>query len=818
MAELTKTLSLPVAGMTCDHCVGTVRKALEAVPGVRSAEVKLAEGRAEVTTENGAVDADRLKAAVEAAGYEVPSDGVAAKAPALVSIGMPPRRDQDLDLSIGGMHCASCVARVETALAKVPGVSEARVNLATERARVAFDPRKVSFDRIAEAVSVAGYSAKIVENDGAGALRRERGQQVQYWQRRLIVGVIGTVPLIILGLGPMLLPRAFGHGAWIGWAMLAIATPLQVYLGGPYLKGAWDRLRHGSSNMDTLIALGTSTAFGYSLVQLLRGHGHDAHFFMDAGIILTLITLGKYLEVRSKGVAGEAIEKLLDLAPKTARVVRDGKEADIALADVIKGDLVRVRPGESIPVDGEVVEGDSSVDESMLTGESMPVTKFPGDRVTGATMNADGTLLVRAQRLGSESALEGIVRLVREAQGSKAGIQRLADTIASYFVPAVLVIAFVTFLGWGFATNDWARSTLNAAAVLIIACPCALGLATPMAVAVATGRGAGRESSSATRAAFERMNRIKTVVFDKTGTVTEGKPRITDVQAVPGWDRGEILRLSAAVEASSEHPLARAFREHADGTKAANFRAERGRGVSAEVDGHKVLVGSRRFLTESGVAEITTDATSWQSSGETALLVAVDGRNVGGIAISDTTKPGSREAIDALRAMGVEVYLMTGDTRETAEAIGKSVGLASTNLLANITPGGKASYMEGFRKDHNRVAMVGDGLNDAPGARRRRRGDRAGHGHRRGQGGGRRGDRFRRFAGGPPGVEAGPGHVAGDPAESLLGVRLQHRGDTRGRARVLRTIWADGRGRGDVVELGHGRDAFGLAGGRVFGR
>ncbi len=464
------------------------------------------------------------------------------------------------------MHCASCVARVESALGTVPGVKEARVNLATERASLLVDPQTIREEQLAEVVARAGYSARRAEYDpmqGAESLRNERAEHVAFWRNRLIVGIALTVPLAILGLGPMLIPALFGHAAWIGWAMLVLATPLQLYLGAPFYLGAWQRLKQASSNMDTLIALGSSTAFAYSLYDLLAGssHGHLSHFFMDAGIILTLITLGKYLEARSRGVAGAAIERLLDLAPKTARIVRDGREQAVPLAEVRRGDRVRVRPGEAIPVDGTVIEGSSSVDESMLTGEPIPADKEPGDRVTGATMNGDGSLLIEAQRLGRESALEGIVRLVREAQGSKAGIQRLADTMAAYFVPAVLAVALLTLLGWGVLGGSWSAGVLNAAAVLIIACPCALGLATPMAVAVATGRGARAGLLVREASAFERMDRITTVVLDKTGTVTEGRPRVTDVFAVPGWNNDRVLKLAASAESGSEHPLARAVVE-----------------------------------------------------------------------------------------------------------------------------------------------------------------------------------------------------------------------------------------------------------------
>jgi Cu+-exporting ATPase len=749
MAVGTDVIQLPVQGMTCNHCVGTVRRALEEIPGVQSAAVDLAANRAEVTLDPTQVDRARLKSAIEAAGYRVPEDGMDAPAetPALVAIGAHPwpvpepapaptpipgsdsaAAPEEWNLAIGGMHCASCVARVEDALASVPGVAEARVNLATERASVVVDRERVREEQLAAAVARAGYSARRAELEpgaGADSLRRERDVQVSYWRNRLIVGVLLAVPLVVLGYGPMLAPSVFGHAAWVGWTMCGLATVMQVYLGGPYLRGAWARLKQGSANMDTLIALGTTSAYGYSLVQLVLGHAHDAHYFMDAGIILTLITLGKFLEVRSKGTAGAAIERLLDLAPKTAHLIGPDGERDVPLAALERGRRVRVRPGETIPVDGVVVEGESSVDESMLTGESIPVVKRPGDRVTGATLNGDGTLVVEAQRLGRESALEGIVRLVREAQGSKAGVQRLADRIASWFVPIVLAIAAVTLLGWGLSTGDWGRAVLNAAAVLIIACPCALGLATPMAVAVATGRGARAGLLVREASAFERMDRLTTIVFDKTGTLTRGKPAVTDVFTLPGRDRERLLHLAAAAESGSEHPLARALvasvgRSQGQAAAVSDFQAVRGGGVRARVDGHAVLVGSERFLEESGVDPLGLEdaAFALEEQAKTVLRVAVDGHAVGLIALADTVKPHAREVIDELQRWGADVYMVTGDNPATALAIAAEVGLSSGRVFADIPPDGKAARIEELRRrkgqSQRRVAMVGDGLNDAP--------------------------------------------------------------------------------------------------------
>ena len=667
---MPETLTLPVAGMTCQNCVGTVRRAIEGVPGVQSAHVTLHPGQAEVSVEPGRVDPDQLKAAIASAGYSVPEARQPAPVPQLVAIGpispetSPP---EEWNLAIGGMHCGSCVARVENALKSVPGVTDARVNLATERAGVVVDPNRVKESDLASAVAAAGYSARRDElkpGQGADSLRRERAEGVAHWRGRLVVGVALTIPLILLGYAPLLFH--VGHASTaIGWTMFALASVLQVYLGGPYILGAWRRLKQRSSNMDTLIALGTTTAFGYSLAGLLAGHAHDAHSFMDAGIILTLITLGKFLEARSKGTASAAIERLLDLAPKVARVIRDGREIDVPLGEVVKGDRVRVRPGESVPVDGRVIEGESEVDESMLTGEPVPATKRPGDRVAGATRNGDGTLVIEADRLGSESVLEGIVRLVRDAQASKAGVQRLADTISSRFVPAVLLVALATLLGWGLLRDDWEHGVINAAAVLIIACPCALGLATPMAVAVATGRGARAGILVREASAFERMDRLRTVVFDKTGTLTEGRPTIVDVHAFEGMSEAELLRLAAGAESGSEHPIARAFAAHRDASPVSDFRATRGGGVSATVGGRRVVVGTRTYVRNSGVdiRADESDEAGLQIRGSTVLFVGVDGKPAGMVRLADAIKPGAAEVLDRLRRSGQDVVLLTGDSR-----------------------------------------------------------------------------------------------------------------------------------------------------------
>ena len=722
MAHATTTVEIPVSGMTCDHCVGTVRKALEALPGVEAARVDLAGGRAEVDLDPALADRAALTRAVEAAGYSVPDSGaevVTNGSPAAPAPAPNPAADEEWNFAVGGMHCASCVGRVEAALQSVPGVKDARVNLATERAGVRVDPSKADESALAAAVASAGYSVRrseLAPGAGAESLRKERGEHVAYWRRKLVVGVVLTAPLVALGYLPV--HRWIGHWPAVGWLMLPLATVVQIDLGWPYLVGAWKRLRQGSTNMDTLIALGTSTAYFYSLQQLLAGDPHLAHFFMDSAIILTLITLGKYIEARSKGTASAAIERLLDLAPKTARVLKGGSEIELPLAEVKAGDLVRVRPGETIPVDGDVVEGASGVDESMLTGESLPVEKNPGDRVTGATLNGDGTLLIRAQRLGRESALEGIVRLVREAQSSKADVQRLADKISSWFVPVVLAVAALTLAGWGVFGASWDEGLLNAAAVLIIACPCALGLATPMAVAVATGRGARAGLLVREASAFERMSGLDAVVLDKTGTLTEGKPTVTDVFVPSGReaDRKTVLRLAAAAEWRSEHPLAKALTPYNDGAVVTEFQAVRGAGVRAKVDGQLVLVGTDSMLSENGVdpKRLADAAMVWEGEAKTVLRVAAGGIALGAIALADTLKPNARRVVEQIRRGGAEVYLVTGDHPATARAVGNALGIGSDHVFARVSPEGKAEKIASLKSRGGRVAMVGDGLNDAP--------------------------------------------------------------------------------------------------------
>jgi Cu+-exporting ATPase len=738
--------------MTCSHCAATVERALRGVPGVAEAQVDLGSCQATLRLRPDAqVAREQLAEAVASAGYRVPDtaeSGVTTNVDSsLVQLGtlrpgarletarpksepphQPRRASQPtvLDLEIGGMHCGSCVARVESALRSVPGVREANVSLASQRARVVASGPAVDVSALQTAVAAAGYTAAPAadwSDDPAAAvaaLRSARAAEVASWARRLQIGVILTLPLLVLGIGPMLVPSWSGwsHSPTVALTAFALATLVQLNLGWPYILGAWQRARRRSANMDTLIALGTTTAYSYSLYHLIRGDLHQTHYFLDAALILTLITLGKWLEARSRGLAAEAIERLLDLAPKTARRLdASGEFEDVPISALRIGDRVQVRPGESIPVDGVVLEGESTVDESMLTGESIPVTRRVGDRVTGATLNGDGTLIIEAQRLGQESVLQNLIRLVRETLASKAAVQRLVDRVAEVFVPVVLAIAGITLLGHGLIRKQWEPAVLNAAAVLIIACPCALGLATPMAVAVATGVGARHGLLVRNASVFERFAQLRLVVFDKTGTLTRGRPEVVDTLALDPFSRDSLLQLAGSAEQPSEHPLARALAAYAGSATAEDFRAARGLGVSARVSGRTVLVGSETWLHHAGISTdaLREVALDWEQSARTVLFVAIDGQPAGLIALADQPKPEAPEAIRLLRHRGLRVAMISGDNRPTAEAVALQVGIETTNVYAPVQPDEKLTRIAELRREAGgRVAMVGDGLNDAP--------------------------------------------------------------------------------------------------------
>jgi Cu+-exporting ATPase len=627
-------------------------------------------------------------------------------------------------LGVEGMHCASCVNSIEASLRATPGVTDANVNLATEEAAIDYEPARVSTGDLLAAVERAGYSGRPLGDESAAEEeteqeRRSRAELRTLRARFVVAALAGAVLLLMTFVWSPVGERASM------WLMLAIATPVQLWAGWPFYAGAWQVGRHGSADMNTLIAMGTSVAYLYSLVATVApgvfaeaGELPDV-YFDTAAVIIALILLGRLLEARAKAGTTAAIKKLMGLRAQTARVVRDGEEFEVPIEQVEVGDEVIVRPGEKVPVDGEILDGRSTIDESMLTGESVPVDKGPGDEVIGATINRAGSFRFRATRIGSDTALAQIVRLVEEAQGSKAPIQRLADRVSAYFVPAVIGTALVAFAAWLLAGSSFTAAMLALVAVLIIACPCALGLATPTAIMVGTGRGAEMGLLVRSGASLETAKGLDTIVLDKTGTLTRGDPRVTDVVATGKLDRDAVLGAAAAAESRSEHPLGEAVvgaaRERGlELSDSEDFQAEIGHGVSATIGGRQVVVGSARHLREQGIdsGPLAAEAERLEGEGKTAVRVAVDGEPAGVIAIADTLKPEAPDAVAELRRLGVEVAMLTGDNRRTAEAIAEQAGIE--RVLAEVLPDDKVGEIRRLQEQGRRVAMVGDGINDAP--------------------------------------------------------------------------------------------------------
>jgi Cu+-exporting ATPase len=621
-------------------------------------------------------------------------------------------------LSVQGMTCASCVARVERSLKKVAGVERASVNLATERAVVRYDPLQVGAAEMVAAVEKAGYNASPRAEESleeAAELQEDqerRARRIEYVKQRdmLIFSVLSSIPVVITGMFFMSSPHAIHF--------LAIFGLIVWYVPGNQFHAlALKSLRHRTAEMNTLVSLGTTAAAAYSIYILFRDGLRAQTYFEVAAVIITLVLLGRFLEARARGRTSEAIRKLVGLQPRTATVLRGDIEAQVPIASVLPGDLLLVRPGEKLPVDGVVVDGESAVDESMLTGESLPVEKRPGSTVIGATLNGQGVLRFRATRVGRQTVLAQIVKLVEEAQGSKAPIQALADRVAGVFVPVVLGLALLTFLGWWLLTGNLVHGLLNAVAVLVIACPCAMGLATPTAIMVGTGRGAEKGVLVKGGTALEQANRVTTVLLDKTGTLTQGKPSLTDAVSLNGLSREQMLHLAAAAERGSEHPLGRAVAQgvgdHASAAVSA-FRSVTGQGVTATVDGTRVLVGKPQLLGTAGVdfSLALPQMAKLEQLGKTAMLVSADDKLVGLLAVADTLKPEAAEAVARLKALGVEVVMVTGDNRRTAEAIASQVGL--DRVFAEVSPAGKADVVRRLQAEGKVVAMVGDGINDAP--------------------------------------------------------------------------------------------------------
>ena len=708
MAE-TRQVILPVTGMTCANCVATIERNLKKEAGVQASNVNLSNERATVDYDPAVASITTIIKRIERAGY-----GIA---------------EGELDLHVRGLSDSADADRLAKKLNSLTGILSASVNIASETARVKYIPTVLTRVEIQQAVQSAGFSAVDSGSETTDVEGLARQKEINEQKRLLIIGLIFTVPLFLLSMaGDMgFFPMEVSHSLWFKWIMLVLALPVQVYVGRQYYVSAYKALRNGSANMDVLVALGSSVAFLYSMPVTfgwIKGHV----YFETAAVIITLIKLGKFLEARAKGKTSEAIKKLMSLRPKTARIVRDGQEMTVDIDDVRVGDLVMVRPGEKLPVDGIVVDGYSSVDESMLTGESLPVEKSAGYTVIGATINKLGSFTYRATRVGRDTALSQIIRLVEEAQGSKAPIQKLADQVSAVFVPVVIGLALLTFVLWllfgpPLAVNSdvtpVTRALINMVAVLVIACPCAMGLATPTAIMVGTGKGASMGVLIKSSEALERAGSVKMVVLDKTGTITRGQPQVTDIVSKGKIPPEEILRLAGSLEKNSEHPLGEAISAEAISRSLAvstpeAFVSVTGQGVMGTVEGHLVLVGNTRLLSENGmtVTDWQSDIDRLQVEGKTAMLTAIDGQPAGIIAVADTIKDGSKEAIEKLHAMGLKVAMITGDNRQTAEAVARRVGVDT--VLAEVLPGGKAAEVKRLQENGMAVAMVGDGINDAP--------------------------------------------------------------------------------------------------------
>ncbi len=707
----SRRLDLPIGGMTCASCVARVEKGLSRLEGVAEARVNLASEKATVHYDPAKVDLKALVGTVQELGYE-------------------PRLEK-LSLSIQGMSCAACVRRVQQALSRVDGVLEAEVNFASERATVSFLAGQTSVSELTRAVEQAGY--KVVEAPGGDLLEQEREAREKTLlalRHKFAAGVALLVPMLLLcyweplGLG-MLLPISTRTNFFL---QLLLQTPIQFWVGWQFYRGAWAAATHRTTDMNTLIAVGTSAAYLYSLLatffpSLFSAQGLTAEVYFDtAGAIIVIILLGRMLEAKARGRTSEAISKLMGLQPRMARVVRDQEEMEIPVEEVRPGDMVLVRPGERIPVDGVVLEGSSAVDESMVTGESLPVDKGPGDEVIGATLNRTGSFTFRATRVGRETVLAQIVRMVEEAQGSKPPIARLADTIASRFVPAVMGAAAITFLAWWIWGPEprLTYALLNFVAVMIIACPCALGLATPTSIMVGTGKGAELGILIRSGEALETAHKLDALVLDKTGTITRGEPSLTDIAPAQGWSREEVLRMAACAEQHSEHPLAKAvvLRAREAGLQLSDpkeFQAFPGHGLQALVEGRALLLGNESLVRQRGLSigeDLQEQTLAMAQEGKTVIFVGVEGQVAGLLGVADTLKEESRQAVEALRAMGLEVLMITGDNPRTAQAVARQVGIQ--RVLAGVLPKDKALEVRKLQSQGKRVGMVGDGINDAP--------------------------------------------------------------------------------------------------------
>lgn len=707
--------------MTCANCVATVERNLKKEDGVKSAFVNLSSERATVEYDPSEVNVDVMVNRIQRAGYNI-STGEA-------------------ELFVKRLSDDNDARRLESTIGEMEGVLAVNVSYASEKARIEYIPTAISQTELRRKISAAGFEAVIIGDEFEDAERKAREDEIAQQRRYLIIGLVFTVPLLIFSMTRDLglLTPQIASAPWAGWLMFFLATPVQFYVGSQYYQGAYKSLRNGTANMDVLVAMGSSAAYFYSvfvLVGLIPGH----LYFETSAVIITLIKLGKYLEASAKGRTSEAIKKLMSLRPSKAVVVRDEQEIKISVDEVQIRDLIVVRPGEKFPVDGVVIEGRSTADESMLTGESLPVEKTPGDQIIGATLNKMGLIKFEATKVGKDTTLAQIIRMVEEAQGSKAPIQKLADKAAAYFVPAVILIAIGTFFVWYFLipapissdVSSFTRALINTIAVLVIACPCAMGLATPTAVMAGTGKGAEMGILFKSGEALERAGQISDVALDKTGTVTRGQPSVTDIvpasssfsslkleQKTIAQNQNMLLKYAATVEKGSEHPLGEAILAEAGnrglkGSRLTEFHPSAGHGVEATVKGHKVLVGNLRMMIErnQNINGLQSDIERLQNESKTTILVSVDDKVLGIIAVADTVKEGSIEAINDLQKMDLKIVLITGDNKRTARAIADEINL--DKVYAEVLPGDKADAIKDLQKDGSIVAMVGDGINDAP--------------------------------------------------------------------------------------------------------
>ncbi|PRO64459.1 heavy metal translocating P-type ATPase [Alkalicoccus urumqiensis] len=690
-----KQRSIPVEGMTCAACSSRIEKVLNKMDGVE-ASVNLTTEKASVTYDDEKVGITDIKAKIEKAGYKPAAETIR--------------------FHVDGMTCAACSARIEKVLGKQGGIDQASVNLTTEEAVVEYDSTVISVEKMFEKVQKLGYTPKAREDNDERKEKKEKAYKRQ--KRMFLLALFLSIPLFVTMIdhffpGQMILPSILMNG-YVQWTL---ATPVQFIAGWQFYKGAYKALRGGSANMDVLVAMGTSAAYIYSVVIVLTGG--SGLFFETSAVIITLVLLGKLLEAGAKGKTSEAIQSLMSLQPKKALVIRDGVESLVPVSEVVPGEQIRVKPGDKIPVDGTVLEGYSSVDESMLTGESVPVEKSEGESVIGATVNKNGSLLIKADQVGSDTALSQIIRIVEEAQSSKAPIQRLADVISGYFVPAAFGIAVLSFLGWYFlAGASFETALINFTAVLVIACPCALGLATPTSIMVGTGRAAENGILFKGGQYLEQAHKVDTIVFDKTGTLTKGQPAVTDI-VESEISEDELLRLAASLEARSEHPLAEAVVDEASGRglrlePVSSFTAVPGHGIRGTAGDKEVRIGTRKLMNEEEIdwSSAGEHVEVLESEGKTVLLVAVDGTFAGYIAAADTLKESAAEAVHKLRLAGKETIMVTGDNERTASAIAEKAGI--DRVFSEVLPEEKALIIKEIQEEGRRVMMIGDGINDAP--------------------------------------------------------------------------------------------------------